>query len=524
MMKVVCWSLLLILSLGWLPSTALSATTTSTASLELGEVNAFILPRILQAHRRLNGSRTFHRERVAAPSNDLAALEVLLDTSAPISEVDPQFLSVTIDAGQIRSNWSGIALRARRIINMAFALYPCMLRVGGTSADFMIFNRTTEHQLHSGFEETNYTMTTGQWDEVNQFVEVVGWEFVFGLNGLLRSNGVWDSSNAALLMSYSNSKGYKVQWELGNEPDLWATHVSPQDHAKDFMVLQELVTREKPLESQIVGPDVASSTGYFAQLIETLPQGFFSATTYHQYYGNGHTGTLPEFYDIDKLDSFIHEAVFFQSATELLQPQASVWLGETSSLYDGGTPHLSDSYVAGFMWLDKLGVAAAVGHKRVFRQAFIGGFCSLLDRNQDPLPDYWLSVLYKRLVGTKVIFVKGSLEHGRQLRVYAHCAKSPYPAGSVVLLLLNLNFSAVSADLLNSELVSSERDVFWLSPPAGNLTSTSVQLNGLTLKLVDDRDLPELEPEEQPASPSLSLPAISFGFIVFKDANVKACL
>ena len=94
----------------------------------------------------------------------------------------------------------------------------------------------------------------------------------------------------------------------------------------------------------------------------------------------------------------------------------------------------------------------------------------------------------------------------------------------MVLLLLNLNFSAVSADLLNSELVSSERDVFWLSPPAGNLTSTSVQLNGLTLKLVDDRDLPELEPEEQPASPSLSLPAISFGFIVFKDANVKACL
>ena len=149
MMKVACWSLL-ILSLGWLPSTVVSATTTPMASPELGEINAFILPRILQAHRRLNGSRTIHHGRVAAPSNVLAALEVLLDTSAPISEVDPQFLSVTIDAGQIRSNWSGIALRARRIVNMAFALYPCMLRVGGTSADFIIFNRTTEHQLHSG--------------------------------------------------------------------------------------------------------------------------------------------------------------------------------------------------------------------------------------------------------------------------------------------------------------------------------------------------------------------------------------
>ena len=94
----------------------------------------------------------------------------------------------------------------------------------------------------------------------------------------------------------------------------------------------------------------------------------------------------------------------------------------------------------------------------------------------------------------------------------------------MVLLLLNLNFSAVSADLLNSELVSSERDVFWLSPPAGNLTSTSVQLNGLTLKLVDDRELPELEPEEQSAGPSLALPPISFGFIIFKDAKVEACL
>ena len=68
-----------------------------------------------------------------------------------------------------------------------------------------------------------------------------------------------------------------------------------------------------------------------------------------RYYGNGHTGTLPEFYDVDKLDSFITEAVFYQTATELLQPQASTWLGETSSLYDGGAPHLSDSYVAGFM-------------------------------------------------------------------------------------------------------------------------------------------------------------------------------
>lgn len=94
----------------------------------------------------------------------------------------------------------------------------------------------------------------------------------------------------------------------------------------------------------------------------------------------------------------------------------------------------------------------------------------------------------------------------------------------MVLLLLNMNFSSVSADLLNSELASSKRDVFWLSPPTGNLTSTAVQLNGHTLQLVNDTDLPDLIAEEQPASPSLSLPAISFGFIVFKETKGLACL
>ena len=68
-------------------------------------------------------------------------------------------------------------------------------------------------------EETNFTVGPAQWDAVNKFVQVVGWEFIFGLNSLLRNPypvGVWDSTNAAQLMAYSSSKGYTVNWELGN--------------------------------------------------------------------------------------------------------------------------------------------------------------------------------------------------------------------------------------------------------------------------------------------------------------------
>ena len=39
-----------------------------------------------------------------------------------------------------------------------------------------------------------------------------------------------------------------------------------------------------------------------------------------------------------------------------------------------------------FRWLDKLGIAAVVGHKRVFRQDFVGGNYALVDKNQQPLP------------------------------------------------------------------------------------------------------------------------------------------
>ena len=71
--------------------------------------------------------------------------------------------------------------------------------------------------------------------------------------------------------------------------------------------------------------------------------------TYYSYYGSGKDAKLPQCYDVNLLDSYIHDAINFQGSTEALQLQASVWLGETSSFFDGGAPNVSDTYVAGFM-------------------------------------------------------------------------------------------------------------------------------------------------------------------------------
>ena len=55
--------------------------------------------------------------------------------------VNRQFLSVCIDASDLtHPQWTPAAFPARAI-NMAKALSPAMLRVGGTSGDHLVFNK-----------------------------------------------------------------------------------------------------------------------------------------------------------------------------------------------------------------------------------------------------------------------------------------------------------------------------------------------------------------------------------------------
>nr|XP_046232066.1 heparanase isoform X1 [Scatophagus argus]XP_046232067.1 heparanase isoform X1 [Scatophagus argus] len=500
---------------------------------------------------------------------------LLMDPSAAIRRVDPRFLSVTIDASLASEEKFMFLLGSPKIRTLARALTPAFLRFGGTRQDFMVFS-PRRHQPHSGstagqpcedLELPSWLedRLKSQWTEqqvilmreerqrkyrrvkfteytvdlLYSFTNCSGMDLIFGLNALLRTaDNTWNSSNARSLLQYCESRRYRMSWELGNEPNSFekkaGIRVDGRQLGQDFVRLREMMSESRLYQSAgLYGPDVGQPRDHRTDLLKGFLQTgaeAVDACTWHHYYVNGRDTSLEDFLDPEVLDTLALKTNEVLEEVKLASPRKPVWLGETSSAYGGGAPGLSDTFAAGFMWLDKLGLAAKLGLDVVMRQVLVGsGSYHLVDDNLDPLPDYWLSVLYKRLVGPEVLRVEAFSDFGRskRVRLYLHCAnRKSYRRGTVTLLSMNLSEKPASISL-PALLSSSTVEAFVLQsdqPGEEGLYSRSVTLNGDVLKMVDDKTLPDLKGRRLPPAQCLQLPAYSLAFFVLTDAEVAGCV
>ncbi|XP_072095791.1 inactive heparanase-2 isoform X1 [Mobula birostris] len=335
-----------------------------------------------------------------------------------------------------------------------------MLELQREKASQMQIVLTKEHISNT---YSNITITARSLDKLYNFAECSGLHLIFGLNALQRNpDNSWNGSSGLSLLKYCAGKKYNISWELGNEPNSYRSMVGRTINGsrlgKDYLQLKSLLQSVRfYTKASLYGPNIGRPRRNAAGLLDGFMKTagtVINAVTWQHYYIDDQTVKVTDFMKTRLLDTLSDQIAKVQRIVNSHAPGKKVWLAGVGPAWAGGTTNLSDTYAAGFLWLNTLGMSAKQGMDVVFRNSFFDhGYNHLVDQNFNPLPDYWLSFLYKRLVGTKVlrVHVAGLQRRPRpgrvirdKLRIYAHCTHSRnynYLRGSITIYIINLHRS-----------------------------------------------------------------------------------
>lgn len=480
---------------------------------------------------------------------------VELDVGEAIRRVDPRFLSFAIDTSAVVGGkwWDPDAggsesgsgsvhapvfdFGRRRLDLLVQGLVPAYLRIGGSEADKVFYDLSEAHEAEPppGFDSV---LRKSQWDALQAFAARNGLDLVMTLNAgpaTRDPTGAWQSENAAQLLNYSRERGYEVAvFELGNELNLfWYVHglgtqVSAAQYAEDLRRLRRLVGELFP-NSKVAGQAAAywPVLGEPLQLFFGFQSGYAKASgadtdvfAWHYYPQQSRRGPIASrrafpgrLLDPDNLDEVAYWADHNAALRDRYARGAPLWLSETGNAQFGGEPGLSDRYLASLWWMDQLGLLAVHHHDVVVRQTLAGlNYQLITDDTLEPLPDYWASVLWKRLMGTDVLRV--TVEGPRKLRAYAH--RTPDGEG-VTLLLMNLH--PARAARVTVPGLGGTPQLYALT--AHDWFGTEVRLNGRRLALESDGTLPRLAgvpPGVTPAGVArfVTIGPLSFTFVTWR--------
>jgi len=483
------------------------------------------------------------------PVDTNAALRV--DTAEPVATVDPRFLSVAVDTAQVVGGrfWSSSGeqevigeeevpeydFTRPRLRALASHLAPAFLRIGGSDADRVIYDMTNEpiEEAPEGFE---FVLTAALLDGIFEFSEALDFQVAFTLNagvGVRDASNAWTPDMARELVTYVLESGYDVSlWELGNEWNVYGfilgLGLDFTEIVDDFRVAGELLDELDP-ETPFGGP----SSAYWptpGEILQAVYPNFMAmggseiidVITWHYYPQQSQRCPFrtdpyePEgLLNAEGLDRGIMWAEEVQSVRDQRAPDLPIWLGESGHAQCGGQPDSSDRFEGTFWWMDQLGAMAQRGHQVAVRQTLSGSNYGLIDDvTLEPRPDYWASVLWRRLMGVRALGLFRD-EVDPSVRAYAHCTRDR--PGAVTVLAINLDPDrSVRIDVA---ALGGTKEIHLLTAEA--LDSAQLMLNGTALRDTDG-ELPDLSPEGLGNRPA-DLPPRSIAFITYPDADAAAC-
>ncbi|XP_076301398.1 heparanase [Lasioglossum baleicum] len=461
---------------------------------------------------------------------------------SPRYVVSDKFLSFGLDTSLLR-DMENLPIKNEKFINLARYLAPAYVRVGGTSSDCLFFNQTmqisnaTTISPVDGADISNFTIIDVDFENLYSFATKSELRMIFDLNVLIRDEtNKWSDINARNIISFAKEKRMKLDWQLGNEPNsfyhVFNRKVNATQLANDYYQLRLLLNQQGYDASILVGPEV-NHVGEPQRIGENYAETFLkndkdsvNYVTWHQYYLNGREATVADFINVSTFNYLPEEIRSMQQAIALTGKDILMWLSETSTAYGGGAPELSDRFVAGFLWLDKLGYSASTGVNVVTRQSLFGGNYAMIGPDLIPNPDWWVSVVYKQFVSEKVLKISSPNDLGG-IRLYAHCTPEKALINRVpAFTIYGVNIYKVPTKIIIHGILPILRKgakIFFYALTSDHLQSRVIKMNGKTLKLQPDGNLPSFWPVILEPTEKITLPPYSMVFVVIHGVEIPEC-
>ncbi|MGO4212844.1 hypothetical protein AB4Y89_23795 [Terriglobus sp. 2YAB30_2] len=509
---------------------------------------------------RLTHVRSALAVSLVAVCTSLPAQVTLQPKSMPrVAQVDPRYVSFNVEAIEITGGrfWKPfpkkdqppaapgtttdpyqyrppIDLSRAKIRKLAGALAPSYMRVSGTWRNSTYFQDDDAPQMSTPPTGFKGVMTRAQWKGAIDFAHAVGADLVTSVaisDGTRDANGDWTTAQAKTFFDFTRKAGGHIAaTEFLNEPTFAAQGAAPKGYdeaafAKDVKAFRTFLKAESP-ETIYLGP---GSIGEGVPMIVGMPMPkmlstekmlqasgpVFDAFSYHVYttlsprcvgkMGLSWEKVLTPAY----LDRNPDTEAFYAKLRDTYMPGKQIWLTESGEAGCGGSPWAS-TFIDTFRFADQLGSLARRNVQTVMVNTLASSDYGLLNEETlNPRPDYWLALLWKRLMGTTVLDPGPAPD--ATLRIYAHCMKDA--PGGVSVVALNIDKDAEHAITLSA----GER--YTLTAP--ELLSETMMLNGKSLQ-AEDGTLPTITGERTKAGEQ-KLPPASITFFTVRGAGNVAC-
>jgi hypothetical protein len=477
--------------------------------------------------------------------------------TALVATVSDRFVSFAVDMDQLVGGtfWDPTGgpsevrvppydFTRERLRNLTAPLAPAYLRLGGSASDVTYYD-VAEPPLGTAPAPYVERLTAAQWDGAADFATALGLDLILTLNagpGPRDPSGVWTDTNARALLEYAAGRGDPLALlEFGNEPNLFAVRAglagyTADEYARDFATVAALRDTMAPgvrlgspgsIYTRGQGEDVLPGVVLGPRITEMLPLvgSLLDVVEYH-YYAAVSTRCPPSGPRVDAatalepayLDGIDEPISAVGALRDLHAPGAPVWLTESGGQSCGGQLDVGDRFLNAFWYLNTLGRMARAGNEVFVRQTLSGSTYGLLDDvTLEPRPDYWAALLWRRLMGTRVLVPKRA-PADPDVRVFTHCTRDGAPGAVTVLALNTSRERTVTLRMRRTKRATPGALYLVTAPdPAG----TTAYLNGTPLVVSADGTPPALA--SVPLSGRVALPPVSYAFVVVPNAEAAAC-